>query len=118
VSCGTQWDTLLGVHALLEIGPPLPGDLDLSLRQLGGVVAEHVKQDEEVRRAPVENPVKLAPVVTAKLAQLPFDLRGVRERQVRVRRREQVETIDLLTRGRLLRGASKHCRTLGSPVFQ
>jgi hypothetical protein len=95
VSCGTRRDTPLSVHALLEVSPPLPGNLDLPLRQLAGVLAEHVKQNEEVRRASVEDPVQLSPVVTPQLSQLAFDLRRVRKRQMRVRRREHVEPVDL-----------------------
>lgn len=67
-------NTLLSVHALLGVGPPLPGDLDLSLRELARVLAEHVKQDDEVRRAPIQDSVELASVVAAELAQLTFDL--------------------------------------------
>jgi hypothetical protein len=63
--------------------------------ELPRVFAEDVEEDDRVPRAPVQDPVELTPVVAAKLAQLSFDLRRVRERQVRIRRREHVESVDL-----------------------
>src|SRR6266542_6647348 len=85
----------LCIHALLEICPSLPGDLDLALGELPCVLAEHVKEDDQVPRTSVQDPVELAAVVAPELPQLPLDLRRVREGQVRVCRRKHVEAVDL-----------------------
>ena len=78
---------LLRVHAVLEVCPALLGDLDVTLRELASVLAKHVQEDDQIPRAPIQDPVELTSVVAAQFTKLAFDLRGVRERQVRVRRR-------------------------------
>ncbi len=96
VSAGCAWrPPLFRVHALFEVGPALLGDLDLVARELPRVLAEHLQENDEISRAPVQDPVELASVVTAKFSQLTLYLRGVRERQVRIGPREHVETVDL-----------------------
>jgi hypothetical protein len=74
----TRRDAPFGVHACLEVSPALLRDLDIARRKPPRVLPEHVKQDDEVRRPPVQDSIELASVVAAKLAQLAFNLQGVR----------------------------------------
>jgi hypothetical protein len=74
VACSTRWPAPGGVHPSLEVGPALLGDGDVGLRELAGVFAQHVQQDDEVLRAAVEDAVELRSVVAAQLAQWAADL--------------------------------------------
>jgi hypothetical protein len=55
-----------------------------------------MEQNHQSSRAPAEDSVELPSVVAAQLAQLPFDLRAVWERQMRDLVAEQVEPSDLV----------------------
>ena len=84
MTCGARRSALLGLHSRPEVFPPLLGNLDLTLRDLGCVLAEHTQEDDEVPRAPVQDPVELRAVVATEFPQLAPNLRTVRERQVRI----------------------------------
>jgi hypothetical protein len=55
-----------------------------------------MKQDDEVPRAPVQHPVKLASVVAAELPEFAFHLGTVRVCEMRVVGGQQVEAVDLV----------------------
>ena len=75
VACGAGRYWPLHIHALLEVLPTLFADLNLALREPRDVLPEHVEEHDQVPRAPVKDPVELAPIMAPKLAQLTFDLR-------------------------------------------
>jgi hypothetical protein len=70
VSRRSRRSPLQGIHPGLEVDPPLLGGLDVRLGDVSGVLAERVQQDDQVPRAPVEDPIQLAPEVAPQLPQL------------------------------------------------
>ena len=64
--------------------------------------ANEVEQDDQASRPPVEHPVVGAAEVAAQLPQLTPNLRRVREWQMRVVEREQVQAVDLRVNDRLV----------------
>ena len=99
----TRGPALRGFHPSLEGLPPFLGDLNLPLGKLARVLPKHVEQDDEVPRAPVEHAVELRAIVAAKLAKFAAHLRAVWERQVRIRRGQEVQPVDLIVDRGLLR---------------
>lgn len=94
---GTRGHAGLRIHPRSKIGPTLLGNDDLAQRDLGGPLGEHVQEDQQSLRAPIQDPVQGAAVVAPQLTQLTLNLGAVRERQMRDPIVEQVETIDLLS---------------------
>lgn len=83
----TRRPSARSVHPALEVKPAVFRHHDAGLGDRGGVLAQHVQQDDEVARSPVEDPVELRAIVTTQLAQLTTDLARVRERRRRCRGR-------------------------------
>ncbi len=75
------------VHSSLEVLPARLRDHDVRLRNCGRALAQHVKQDDQVAGAPVENSIELRAVVAAQLTQLAAHLARVREWRRRCRGR-------------------------------
>jgi hypothetical protein len=90
------------VHSSLEVLPARLRDHDVRLQNRGRVLAQHVKQDDQVARAPVENSIELRAVVAAQLTQLAAHLARVGEWRRRCRGRLIVQSIDLQIDRRLL----------------
>jgi hypothetical protein len=104
--------SFLRIHAGFVITPPPLRNLYFYLGHPAGVFSEAVEQDDEISRTPIQDPVKLSPVVTPKFPKLAFDLRAVREGEVRVRRIEQVKAGDLVVE----RNLALHVQTLDKVV--
>lgn len=90
-----------GIHACLEVAPPLVGDLDLRMRDGSAVLAKDVKEDDQIAGSPVEHSVELSPNVAPKLPELTFDLRAMREGEMRVGGVQHVEPVNLVVEDRL-----------------
>jgi hypothetical protein len=69
--------------------------LDLRRRDRPARLADHVKQDEQIDRASVEDPVVSAAVVATQLSQWAVNLRGVRKRQWRIVVCQPIQAVDL-----------------------
>jgi hypothetical protein len=93
-----------GFHASLEVAPPIVGDLDLRRRDGSAVLPEDVKEDDQIAGSPVKHSVELPPDMAPKFSELPFDLRAVRERKVRIGGIQHVEPINLMVKNRLPSG--------------
>src|SRR5580692_3184853 len=102
VSRSAWWSPSRRVHSPLEVLPARLRDGDVRLRDRGRVLAQHVKQDDQVAGAPVENPIELRAVVAAQLTQLAAYLARVREWRRRRREWLIVQSIDLEVDRRLL----------------
>ena len=89
------------VHPSLEILPSALCRLDVGPWNSPGVLAEHMKENNEVPRPSVENAMELSPVMAPELTELALDLRAVRERQGRIRGTQHVETVDLVVQDNL-----------------
>ena len=74
MSSGARRPSAWGVHPRLEVIPTCLSSLDIGLRDLAGVLAQHVQEDNEVSGPAVKNPVELRPIVAAQLAQRAADL--------------------------------------------
>ncbi len=90
------------VHSSLKVVPARVRDHDVRLRNRGRVLAQHVKQDDQVAGAPIENSIELRAVVAAQLTQLAAYLARVREWRRRCRGWLIVQSIDLQVDRRLL----------------
>lgn len=95
---------LQGVHPGLEVGPPLFSDPDLGLGDCSGVLSEGVQEDDQVPGPSVQHSEQFAPVVASELSQLSAHLGAVREGKVRARRRQHVQTVDLVVERHLALG--------------
>src|SRR5215216_3517219 len=65
---GPRLPAWAGVHALLEVGPALPGRFDLRSRYLGRPLRERMQHDDEALGSRVEHAVVLASTVAPQLA--------------------------------------------------
>ena len=62
-----------------------------------------MEKDHEIARPSIEDAIENTAVVTAELAELPVDLRTMRERKVRPLRAQQVDARDLVVDDNLMR---------------
>ena len=99
--------SLARVHPRFEVVPALPCDLLVRLRHLPCVLAEHMQKHHEIPRSPVKDPVEHAAVMTTQLPKFTLNLRAVRERQMWVLRREEVDPLDLVVNRDLMRGRKR-----------
>ena len=72
--------TRLLVHSPIEVLTPSLGDVLVAGWNGPRNLLEHMEQDEESLRAPVQNAEEATPVVAAELPELPLDLPAVRKR--------------------------------------
>jgi hypothetical protein len=63
-----------GVHPSLEITPTPLRQFDITPRNRSAVLADGVKEDQEIARAAIENPVERASAVATQLPQWTGDL--------------------------------------------
>lgn len=92
------------VHPHLEVTPSTFGYLDLSRRDLTGVLPEDVQQDEEGVGSSVEDPVEFAAEMASELAEVALNLGAMRIGEVRHGGPEQVQSADLVIDGDLTPG--------------
>lgn len=80
---GPRRSTRLRFHTGLEVLPASLRYADVSSINLCSLLGKCVQENHQTLRATVENPVMPATIVAAELTQLPIDLGGVREWEVR-----------------------------------
>jgi hypothetical protein len=85
-----------GVHSALEVLPPAFGDRNFGRRDGSSVLSKDVEQNDEIPRPSVQHSKELPSVMAPKFTQFPSDLRTVRKWQIWIRRRQHVETVNLV----------------------
>src|SRR5712691_9582500 len=94
VARGPRWDPGLGDHPGHEVIPALLGCFDLGLRDRRRRLGEGVQKDEQIPRAPIQDPVVVPAVVAAEFSELAFHLRRVGKRQWRAVLAAEVEAVE------------------------
>ncbi len=90
------WSAGLSVHPLTKVAEPPLSNVDIDLGQPACPLLQCVEEDEQVPGPLIQDPVEVSSVVASQLAELPIDLRAVRERERRVVAGQAIQEADLV----------------------